>query len=114
MGLLDSAGKRASAGQFVVYHLEGTQMIYCEPMYVKENDDSFILQGDHAVLLTVQQQGNKANISMQKVSTAGLKSLVVRLMKSAVTMVTDVGDPELVKKVSEVLSGLVLPGGAEN
>ena len=111
MSILDFKGKAATPGLPVLYHLTSGQIFYSES--VREDGDSFIFDGDTTLLLSVHPgsgNGNRqVNISMMKFSDGGFKSKQARVLKSSVVMVTDIGEPALISKAHEALSGLVLP-----
>lgn len=106
--ILDLMGKSATAGLPVLYHLTSGQILYSE--VAKEDGDSYIFDGDRTLIVVVTPgHGNgQVQISMVKLSDGGFKSKQARVMKASVIMVTDVGEPTIVNKCHEALSGLVL------
>ncbi len=114
MSILDFKGKNATSGIPALYHLMSGQIFYSEE--VKEDGDSFIFDGDKTLLVSLSAgaKAGQMNIQMGKLSDQGFKGKQCRVMKSSVVMIQDVGEPEVVNKAHEALSGLVLPGGAVN
>lgn len=109
MSILDFKGKSATAGPPVLYHLTSGQILYSEA--VKEDGDSFVFDGDRTLIVVVTpgHRNGQVQIGMVKLSDGGFKSKQARVMKTSVIMVTDVGEPALVNKCHEALSGLVIP-----
>ena len=105
--ILDFKGEAATPGLPVLYHLTSGQILYSET--VKEDGDSFVFEGDKTLMVQVSKgQGAQVNIGMVKFSDGGFKIKQARVMKSAVVMVTDVGEPAVITKCHEALSGLIL------
>lgn len=107
--ILDFRGKATTPGELVLYHLASGQLLYTED--VREEDDSYVFDGDKTLLVQVSsmERGQLA-ISMAKLGAAGFRPKVTRVKKSYVALIQDCGDPAIVQKAHEALSGLLLPG----
>ena len=114
MSILDMKGKRAGEGELVLYHLsDNGKMLYSES--VEETDDSFIFDGAKTILIGIVSQGkNQASLQAQKVSESSFGPLKMRVLKSSVTMVTDLNDAKVKEVVVQSLTGLIVPDGGMN
>jgi hypothetical protein len=102
-------GKNATPGLPCLYHLMSGQIFYSEA--VKEDGDSFIFDCEKTVLVTLQQgKGSSVHVTMVKLSETGFKPKQNRVFKSNIALVSDTGEPSIIQKAKEALTGLVLPG----
>jgi hypothetical protein len=108
VSILNSKGSNATPGPIVIYQLITGQNWYSET--AKEDGNSYIFEADKTLVIAVDVKNKAANINMQKVSDSIFAPKILRVPKSAVLMATDCGQPDLVQKAHEALSGIVLAG----
>ena len=112
MSVLDFKVKMASAGLPCIYQLLTGQNFYSET--AKEDGDSYIFDAERTLVISVSVKGKNAEGMFQKISDSVFHPKQIRVPKSAMLMITDCGQPDIIAKAREALSGLVLPGGAIN
>jgi hypothetical protein len=108
MSILNFNGKQATAGLPCLYHLVSGMILFSEA--VQEDGDSYIFDGEKTLLLATEpgSKPREMSVSMQKLSEIGFKAKVSRIPKSVVSMIQDCGEPSLIAKAHEALSGLIL------
>lgn len=107
--ILDFKGKAAIAGPPVLYHLASGQLLYSED--VREDGDSYVFDGDKTLLVQVSPgERGQLSIAMAKLGAGGFRPKMTRVAKNYVALIQDCGDPAIIQKAHEALSGLVLPG----
>ena len=112
MNIVDRIGKSATAGIACIYQLLTGQNLYSET--AKEDGDSYIFDAERTLVISVSVKGKNAEGMFQKISDSVFHPKQIRVPKSAMLMITDCGQPDIIAKAREALSGLVLPGGAIN
>jgi hypothetical protein len=110
MGILGANGKSAGAGLPCLYSLISGQIFYSE--CAKDDGEAYLFDGDKTVIVNVKPGKGQVELQMQKLSEAGFKSKYNRVMKSFVQLVQDCGEPGIVSKCHEAMSGLTLPPGS--
>jgi hypothetical protein len=109
--IVDLKGKSMTPGIPCIYHLTVGVALYSET--AREDGDSFIFDADKTLLVTIPQQAGKdgkMNVNYSKMTGWIFSPSLVRVQKTHVNMITDCGQPELIKQFQAALSGLVAPG----
>lgn len=77
-----------------------------------EREECWSFDAHKALIVQLQPRGgSQVNMAMAKASDSVGKPSVITGNRSAMIMVTDVGDANLVQQMKAALAGLVIPGG---
>ena len=106
--IIDLKGKAATPGKPCIYHLSSGVVLYSET--AREDNDSYVFEAGKTMLIAVEKVGNKAQMQGSRMTEWLFSPSQIRVHKSFIAMITDCGEPELVKKFQAGLSGLVAPG----
>ena len=113
MSIVGKDGKNVTPGSPCIYQLLTGQVFYSTT--AKEREDSFIFDADQTLNLVVKPSGKgRADLSMNKLSDDVFGPKQVRILKSAIQIISDCGRQDMVSNANAALSGIVLAGPGVN